>query len=155
MIYWEDIDIDGTFETPGRTVTEADIVNFAGVSGDFNPVHVDALFAAGSLFKQRIAHGALGLAIITGLLSRTGLLGPTAVAFLGINNWRFEAPLLIGDTIRVRASVTNKRPTRASDRGILYEAIQLVNQHNAVVQAGEFVVLVERRPSEQNQPPHN
>jgi acyl dehydratase len=148
-MYWEDVAVDRTFETAARTVTEADIVNFAGVSGDFNPVHTDALFAADSLFGQRIAHGVLGLSVATGLLSRTALLGPTAVAFLGINNWRFETPILIGDTLRVRATVTGKRPTRAADRGILYEQLQLVNQHDTVVQSGEFVVLVERQPTTQ------
>lgn len=99
-------------ETVGRTVTEADIVMFAALTGDWNPIHVDAEYAKTTIFGQRIAHGTLTFSIMTGLLMRLGFLEETVVAFYGVDRLRFTNPVFIGDTIKARAKVVEKQ-----DRG--------------------------------------
>lgn len=147
-LFWEDFIVGETNESNGRTITEADIVNFAGISGDFNPIHLDAAYAAQSIFGQRIAHGLLGLAVASGLPLRGALRHPTVIAFLGIERWSFRQPILIGDTIRARMTTSAKRPTSKPDRGILTQQVELRNQRDEVVQQGEFVLMVRRRASE-------
>jgi acyl dehydratase len=109
-LYFEDVEVGLRFETLSRTVTEADLVAFAGVSGDFNPLHTDAVYAAGTIYGERIAHGALVLSLATGLRQRTGLFDGTLMGLLEIRSWRFLAPVLVGDTIRVVNEVTELRP---------------------------------------------
>ncbi len=99
-------------ETAGRTITEADIVMFASLTGDWNPIHVDAEYAKNTIFGQRVAHGLLTLSVMSGLLMRLGFLEETVVAFYGIDRLRFTNPVFIGDTIRARAKVVEKQ-----DRG--------------------------------------
>lgn len=148
-MYWDEIKVGASFESAARTITEADIVNFAGLSGDFNPIHTDAVFASATIFGSRIAHGLLGLSIASGLLTRTSGLGPDVIAFLGINEWRFSAPIRIGDTIRARSTVTRTRSTREPDRGIVIQRVDVVNQHDQIVQSGEFVVMIRRTTNDQ------
>lgn len=143
--YFEEIQVGEEYVSPGRTVTEADIVIFAGLSGDYNVLHTDAEFMKTSIFGERIAHGLLGLAIQSGLLART--MRPYAtLAFLGLR-WKFKGPIKIGDTIRVKAKVIEKRETSKQDRGIITLQRQVVNQQGEVVQEGETDVMVERRGS--------
>jgi acyl dehydratase len=144
-MYLEDFAVGQETVTPARTVTEADVVAFAGLSGDYNPIHTDAEFAAATPFGQRIAHGALGLAIVTGLGSRTGMLDGTALAFLAIEDWRFARPILIGDTVRVRMTVTEVRPSSKPGAGVLKRRMELLNQRGEAVQSGTFVTLVRSR----------
>jgi acyl dehydratase len=144
-LYFEDVEVGFRFETPRRTVTEADLVAFAGVSGDFNPLHTDKVFAADSIYGERIAHGALVLSLATGLRQRTGLFDGTLMGLLEIRGWRFAAPVLIGDTIRVACEITELRETSKPDRGIMVQRIDVLNQDDAVVQSGEFVMLLRRR----------
>jgi acyl dehydratase len=144
-LYYEDLDVGFSFETPRRTVTEADLVAFAGVSGDFNPLHTDAVFAADTIYGERIAHGALVLSLATGLRQRVGLFDGTLLGLLEIRNWRFIAPVRIGDTIRVRTEVTELHPTTKSDRGVMVQHIAVVNQADEVVNDGTFVMLLKRR----------
>jgi acyl dehydratase len=144
-LYFEDVEVGFRFETPGRTVTEADLAVFSGVSGDFNPLHTDAVFAAGSIYGERIAHGALVLSLVTGLRQRVGLFDGTLMGLLEIRGWRFLAPVRIGDTIRVTVEVTELRPTSKPDRGVMVQRIEVVNQADHVVNAGEFVMLLKRR----------
>lgn len=134
-------------ETPARTVTEADVVNFAGLSGDFNPLHTDAEFAAASQFGQRIAHGLLGLAFVSGLLGRLNLFDGTGLAFVELQ-WKFLRPMYFGDTLRVRQTVVERRETRSPQRGMVTFQIDLVNQHQEIVQSGQRVLMIARRPSE-------
>lgn len=101
--YFEDYAVGDTGTTRGRTITEADIVAFAGVSGDFQPLHTDAAYAATQRYGQRIAHGMLVLSVATGLID---IDAPYAEAFLGIDGLRFRAPTFIGDTIHVAHEVT-------------------------------------------------
>ncbi|MBO8179778.1 MAG: MaoC family dehydratase N-terminal domain-containing protein [Archaeoglobus sp.] len=111
-LYFEDFQEGMELETAGRTVTEADIVMFAALTGDWNPIHVDAEYAKNTIFGQRIAHGLLTLSIMSGLLMRLGFLEETVVAFYGIDRLRFTNPVFIGDTIKARVKVVEKQ-----DRG--------------------------------------
>jgi acyl dehydratase len=142
---FEDIEVGFRFETPRRTVTEADLVAFAGVSGDFNPLHTDAVFAADSIYGERIAHGALVLSLATGLRQRTGLFDGTLMGLLEIRSWRFRAPVRIGDTIRVVNEVTELRPTSKPDRGVMVQRVEVVNQDDVTVADGELIALLRRR----------
>jgi acyl dehydratase len=145
-LFFEDVEVGFRFETPGRTVTEADLVAFAGVSGDFNPLHTDSAFAAESIYGERIAHGALVVSLATGLRQRVGLFDGTLMGLLEIRAWRFTRPVRIGDTIRVACEVTELRPTSKPDRGIMVQHIEVLEQAGTVVQSGEFVMLLRRRP---------
>ena len=144
-LYFEDVQLGMRFETPARTITEADVVNFAGVSGDFNPLHTDEEFARTTLYGRRIAHGALVLSVATGLRQRMGLFDGTLLGFLEIRSWRFLKPVYIGDTIRVANEVRELRETSRPDRGVMVQHVQVVNQRGEVVQEGEFVTLLRRR----------
>src|SRR5262245_36962052 len=143
--YYEDYTVGDEFITPARTVTEADVVLFAGLSGDYNRLHTDAEYGKGSLFGERIAHGLLGLAIVSGLGYRSGIDPDGALAFLGLS-WTFCAPIKFGDTIHAVFQIASLRETSTPDRGIVVEAIRVLNQRGEVVQAGEWTFLVKRRP---------
>ena len=144
-LYFEDVEVGFRFETPSRTVTEADLVAFAGVSGDFNPLHTDRRFAETSIYGERIAHGALVLSITTGLRQRVGLFDGTLMGLLEIRAWRFVAPVRIGDTIRAVCEVTELRETSKPDRGVMVQRIDVLDQDDARVAGGEFVMLLRRR----------
>jgi acyl dehydratase len=141
--YFEDLEVGEEYESPARTVTETDIVLFAGLSGDYNVLHTDAEFMKKSVFGERIAHGLLGLAIQAGLFTRATPAFAT-LAFVGLR-WRFKAPIKIGDTIRLRARVAAKRETSSPDRGLVTLERRVLNQRDELVQEGETDLLVERR----------
>lgn len=142
-LFFDDVEIGQEWESPGRTVTQTDIVNFAGVSGDFNSIHVDHEFARSSLFRQPIAHGLLVFSMASGL----GLFAPPVrtLAFVGIREWNFREPVFIGDTIRTRTSVLEKQAKGRGKRGVVTWRRQIVNQNGKVVQDGVTVSLVECR----------
>jgi acyl dehydratase len=140
---YEDITVGDEYLSPGRTVTEADIVAFAGLSGDYNVLHTDAELMRTSIFGERIAHGLLGLAIQSGLGTRAVARPFATLAFLGLK-WRFKGPIRIGDTIRVRIKVTDKRETSKPDRGIVVMQRTVLNQRGETVQEGETELMVER-----------
>jgi acyl dehydratase len=142
---FEDIEVGTEYMSPGRTVTEADIVLFAGLSGDYSELHTNAQFMRDHPFGQRIAHGLLGLAIQSGLAART--LPPSAiVGFLGLNNWNFRKPIFVGDTVYLRIVVHSKRLSASQpNRGVVTYRRSLVNQRDEVVQDGEVANLVECR----------
>jgi acyl dehydratase len=141
--YYEEIEVGEAYESPGRTVTETDVVLFAGLSGDYNVLHTDAELMKTSIFGERIAHGLLGLAIQSGLFSRSSK--PYAsLAFVGLR-WRFKGPIKIGDTVRLRARVSAKHDGDKPDRGLVTVQRTLVNQRGEVVQEGETDLLVEKR----------
>lgn len=144
-LYYEEFSLGEQSLTPRRTVTEADVTAFAGVSGDYHPLHTDAVGAANTLFGARVAHGLLGLSIATGLMARLGELEDTAMAFLNVD-WNFKAPLFMGDTICARVTIADKRETSKPDRGILIRRVELLNQDGQVVQEGTMTVMVKRRP---------
>jgi acyl dehydratase len=142
--YFEEIQVGESYESPGRTITEADIVMFAGLSGDYNVIHTDAEYMKTSIFGERIAHGLLGLSIQAGLLGRA--MAPYASLGVAGLRWKFKNPIKIGDTIRVRGTVTGKKDTDQTTRGIVTLERTVVNQRDEVVQEGETDLLVERRP---------
>jgi acyl dehydratase len=142
----EDLEAGQTFASAARTVTEADLVAFAGLSGDFNPIHTDAEFASNGVYGQRVVYGLLGLSIATGLLDRLGVFSGSAIAMLGINVWRFTAPVFIGDTVHLELTIVGVRPsTSKPDRGVVERRFDLRNQRGELVQTGRIDVLVRRR----------
>jgi acyl dehydratase len=143
--WFDEIEIGEEYASPARTVTEADIVLFAGISGDFNVVHTDAELMKTSIFGERIAHGLLGLSIQSGLLSR-GMQAYATIGPAGLR-WKFKNPIKIGDTIRVRAKVIAKRDGPKDEAGIVTLERTVLNQRDEVVQEGETDLLVERRPA--------
>jgi acyl dehydratase len=142
-LYFNDVEVGQAWESPGRTVTETDIVNFAGLSGDFNAIHVDHEFARTTPFRRPIAHGLLAWAISSGL----GLYAPPmrTLAFVSIREWHFLGPIFAGDTIRLRSRVLDKQPRARGRRGTLTWQRQIVNQEGKVVQEGVVETLVEAR----------
>lgn len=143
--FFEDFVAGQVFRTQGRTITEADIVAFAGWSWDTNPVHTDAARAAGGRFGEPIAHGVLGLSVALGLASRLGIFEACSIALLGIDDWRFEHPIVIGDTVRCTVSITGVRATSNGRAGILDREFVLTNQDGTVVQRGRMPLMVVRR----------
>jgi acyl dehydratase len=142
--YFEDLQIGDEFTSPSRTITEADIVNFAGVSGVFHPIHMDREFAGKSAFGERVAHGPLVMSVSFGLMERTGCLDDTLLALLNLQ-WKFVLPVKIGDTITVKDRVISKRETKKQDRGIVNFSRNVFNQKGEVVQEGIWSGLVMRR----------
>lgn len=143
--FLEDLEVGECFETARRTITETDLVQFAMISSDWNAVHTDALASGVSEFGGRIVHGALGLTLATGLLQRTGMFEGSAVALLGFREWTFTRPLFVGDTVLTRMHVLDVRETRTGDRGVVARRLQLVNQHDQVVQEGISDFMVWKR----------
>lgn len=133
-----------TIVSPGRTITEADIVMFAGISGDWTELHTNVEYMRNSSFGQRIAHGLLTLSVASGLALRAMQKKPLEVlAFLGMDNVRFTAPVFIGDTIRVELEVIEARPSKSKpDLGILKFRNTVKNQRDEVVAAYETALMV-------------
>jgi acyl dehydratase len=130
-VFLEEFHVGAETLTAPRTVTEADVMAFAQLSGDYNPLHTDEAFAATTPFKGRVAHGALVLSIATGLISGTGQLDGTALAFLGIEGWKFIGPVRFGDAVRVRMTVLEARPSSSRpDAGVLKRRIEVLNQRD-------------------------
>ena len=144
-LYFEEFAVGDTFETVGRTITEADIVNFAGISGDFYGLHTDEEFAKTTPFGTRIAHGLLVLSIATGLAMRLGFLEGTVEAFMGLE-WQFRRAVFIGDTVRVRGEVVEKKPMKRLGGGLVTLKVRVLNQKDEVVHRGTWTVLVRSKP---------
>ena len=144
-LFFDDVEVGQQWESLGRTITEADIVNFAGLSGDFNPIHMDHEFARSTPFRRPICHGLLVQACGSGL----GVHSPPmrTVAFLAVRDWQFRGPVFIGDTIKVRTRVIEKELRGRGKRGQVVWGRTIINQEGKVVQEGVTVTLVEsRRP---------
>jgi acyl dehydratase len=141
-MFFEEFELGQKLISPGRTITEADVVNFAGLSGDFYQLHTDAEYGKTTPFGQRIAHGVLVLSIATGLTARTGVLEGTALAFREIVNWKFSLPVFIGDTIHTQMEVIEVKPLPRIDGGSVKLKVAIVNQDEKVVMRGVWVVLV-------------
>lgn len=142
--FFEDFEIGEEIITEGRTITRSDVVNFAGVSGDFEPLHLDKEFGEKTVFKENIAHGMCIMAVASGNIARTGIL-KNAVAFYGIDEWRFTKPLFFGDTIRVKVKVENKTDTKP-DRGIVDLFLEIINQNDEVLQKGKWRPMIKKKP---------
>jgi 3-hydroxybutyryl-CoA dehydratase len=140
--FFEDLQIGDSWKSPARTVTETDVVNFAGITGDFDPLHVDYEFARNSPYHRPIAHGLLGLAWAAGLASQCPRV--STVAFVAVHQWEFRRPIYIGDTIHVVSTVVEKRPNGRRSGFVLWTR-ELINQEGSTVQSGKFETLVATR----------
>jgi len=151
QIYWEDLNIGDSFDSPTRTITDADVTNFACLSGDFNRLHVDDEYAAKSHFGKRIAHGLLVVSIMSGLSTRMLLNTFMERSLLGLLDMqcKFPKPSFIGDTIGVRVIVDEKTETSKPGRGIVSFRRQVTNQRGEVVLEGVWKLLMLRRPADQ------
>lgn len=137
---YADVALGDSWRSPARTITEADVVNFAGLTGDFNPLHVDHKFARSTPFGRPIAHGLLGLSLAAGLSSNSPAM--CTAAFVRIVEWKFLHPLFIGDTVHVETQVVDKQ-SRGRRHGLITWRRQLINCENAVVvQQGLWETLV-------------
>lgn len=130
-----------TFVTPRRTITEADIMQFAGLTADFNPLHTDEIFAAGTGFGGRIAHGPMLVGMAFGLASRAGLFDGTVLGLLDIA-WTFSGAVRSQDTVFVKVTVIGKRLSRKTDRGIVDLRLDVINQRAETVQTGKASILI-------------
>jgi len=146
-LYWEEWEIGAEFETPARTVSEADIVLYAGLSGDYNPLHINEEYAKQTQFGGRIAHGPLVYGIAAGLLFQLHLYDDTLIAFLGFDNLKFTRPVKPGDTIRARIKVLEKRETSNPDRGVMKRELKVLNQRGELVQEAVQAFLLKRKPA--------
>ncbi len=142
--YLEDFVVGSEDVTPGRTISEADLVSFAALTWDTNPMHTDAEYGKTTPFGERIAHGMLGLSYAVGLAWQLGILDGTVIAFTGLE-WKFKGPVKIGDTIHLTAKVKQTRPMRAAGGGFVILDVRLLNQRNEVVQQGEWTALIKSK----------
>ena len=140
---FEDLIPGDEWESPGRTVTEADVVAFAGLSGDFNPIHVDHHSARSNPFGRPVAHGLLGLSIASGLAAHSPRVA--TIALLAIEDWKFLRPIAFGDTVRVLTRVESVQSKGRGRRAQVTWKRQLVNQDGVVVQEGTTRTLVQGR----------
>lgn len=146
--YLEDFKVGEKAVSPGRTITEADIVMFAALSGDWTELHTNAEYMKNTFFGQRIAHGMLTLSVASGLGLRTGARTPAEIlAFLGMDKVRLIAPVFIGDTIRVESEVIEARPSKSRPgAGILRFKNTVKNQRDEDVASWETAIMVSTRP---------
>jgi acyl dehydratase len=144
-MYLDEFVVGQTWVSPRRTITNAELTAFAGISGDFNPLHIDEEYAKNTQFGGRIFHGPGVFAIATGLESTLGIKVETAIAFLGMT-WNMVGPVLINDTIHVEETVTEVRPSKSKpDRGIVTFDVKVINQHGNTVQEGQWFVMFKRQ----------
>jgi acyl dehydratase len=138
-LFFDDVEIGNLWRSPERTIQQSDVLEFAALTGDDNPLHVDPEFARRTPFQRPIAHGLLGMSIVAGLGSRSPSMH--TAAFTRILEWRFVKPIYIGDTVHVVTEVVDKRAS-GRRRGLITWRRQLVNQDNVVVQEGTAETLV-------------
>ena len=144
--FFDDFMVGEEYVTPGRTLTETDVVMFAAMSGDYNELHTSEAFGKTTQFGRRIGHGLLGLAVSHGLFFRLGLVEGTAIAFLGIDSWKFEAPFFLGDTVRVKIRVAEKTASRSKpDRGVIRFFFQVLKEDQSVIQSGFKTIMIRRK----------
>jgi acyl dehydratase len=147
-LYFEEFTVGQQVTTRGRTISEADIYQFAGLTGDFNEIHTNEAFSKGTQFGQRIAHGLLGLSIATGLIMRTGFLEGTVLAFREITEWKFVKPFFIGDTLTAELTIKETKALPRIGGGSLLAEVVVKNQHGDACQRGALNLLVLSKPKE-------
>jgi acyl dehydratase len=145
--FFDDMSVGSRWVSHRRTITESDLAAFTGLSGDFNPLHVDDIAAADGPFGRRVAHGALVLSIATGLRQQMGVFHGSMKAFLELRSWKFLKPVFVGDTITAVTTVVSTKETSSPDQGVVVQRVDVVNQDGGVVQSGELVSLIKRRRS--------
>jgi 3-hydroxybutyryl-CoA dehydratase len=140
---FDDLVVGVEWETPRRTVTETDVVLFAGLSGDFNPLHVDHSSSQSGPFGRPVAHGLLGMSIATGLVSQAARID--TMALLAILEWRFLRPIAFGDTIHAVSRVESLEAHANGRRGVVTWQRRVINQDGLLVQEGRTQTLVRAR----------
>jgi acyl dehydratase len=140
---YDDFTVGDKYTTARRTVTESDVVTFAGLSGDFNPIHMDREFADNTPLKGRVAHGMLVESIATGLGNQLGIFEGTTIAVLSMTI-NYKGPVKFGDTIHLELSVTEKKETSKPERGIVIFQTDVKNQRDELVIDGQWVVMMTR-----------
>ena len=145
-MYFEEFEAGQKIVTMGRTITEGDIYFFAGLTGDYNPIHTDAEFSKTIPFGQRIAHGMLGTSIASGLAYRTGILEGTTIAFREIREWRFVKPVFIGDTIHVELTVQETKAIARLKGGSVDILVDVKKQDGETVMKGTWTLLIASKP---------
>ena len=145
-MYFEEFEPGQRVTSPGRTITESDIVAFAGLTGDYNQIHTDEEYSKKAGFGKRVAHGLLGLSIASGLAVRTGILEETVMAFREINDWKFVKPIFIGDTIHVEMQVIETKALRRLGGGSVVIELKVINQNDEPVMKGTWNTLVVSKP---------
>jgi acyl dehydratase len=143
---YEDLYVGMSFRSPGRTITETDIVQFAGLTGDYSDLHMNDEYARNSQFGKRVAHGMLGLSYAHGLMwAGTRELRKCAIAFLGINEWSFKLPIFVGDTLSVDYQLMEIRDSKSNpQQAIGVFDVQVVNQRSETVQRGKKALLLSK-----------
>ncbi|HMR97819.1 MAG TPA: MaoC/PaaZ C-terminal domain-containing protein [Anaerolineales bacterium] len=142
---YEQFEMGAVYPSQARTVTEADVANFAGLSGDFNPLHTDAEFAKTTPMGERIAHGVLILAMATGMANWMGIFEGTTLALME-QVTRYKGAVKFGDTIRLEMEVIEKKPTSKPEKGVVKFAVRVKNQRDENVVEGEWTLLMKAVP---------
>jgi acyl dehydratase len=145
-MYFDEFEVGQRIVSAGRTVTETDIVLFAGLSGDFNQIHIDAEYSKTTPFGARVAHGLLGLSIASGLVVQTGFMEGTIMAFREVNEWKFSKPIYIGDTIHVETEVRETKVLPRLGGGSIVIALDVKNQKGESLMKGTWTALISGRP---------
>ncbi len=140
--FFEDFAADTVFTSGGRTITEADLTFFSMLSGDWNAIHADEEYAKRTRYGRRVVHGAFGIAVATGMLHELGIFEKSAVAMINLKEWRFLAPMFVGDTIHLELGILGSTPGRSGQRGTVHRRFRLINQDGVTAQEGESDVLV-------------
>lgn len=140
-LYFEDFAIGQEFATPRRTILESDVINFACLTGDFNPLHVDDITAGKGPFKKRIAHGLLGVSIMNGQMNQIGIFEGTTIAKAEDTN-RYKCPLMIQDTVHSLIRITGLKPSSKGGKGTVFADVFLINQRNEVVTESSHVIIM-------------
>ncbi len=146
-LYYEEIEIGADMVTRGRTITEADLVQFAGLTGDYNPMHTNAEYMKNSVFGQRIAHGMLTLSYAVGQAYQLGFMEQTVIAFRGLE-MKFSLPVFIGDTLHTELKVREKKEARRMGGGWVTLDVKIINQEGKTVQSGEWTMLIALKPEQ-------
>ncbi|MYD10154.1 MAG: dehydratase [Chloroflexi bacterium] len=144
-LYFEEFEVGVTMRTRGRTITETDLVQFAALTGDYNPMHTDAEYSRGAFMGQRVAHGMLTISYAVGQAYQLGILERTVLGFRGLE-MKFSSPVYIGDTIHAELKVAETRAARRLGGGVVALDIRILKQDGAVVQKGRLSLLMMSKP---------
>jgi len=141
-LYYEDVEVGDEFVTATRTISESDVMLFAGLTGDNNELHTSASFAQETSHGQRIAHGLLTLAMANGLYTRLNYFSKSMMSNLEIRDWKFKKVVKLGDTIHVRMVLAEKHLTSNNERGIFNWHVDVFNQKNEIVATGTWIKMI-------------
>ncbi|HLV35331.1 MAG TPA: MaoC/PaaZ C-terminal domain-containing protein [Spirillospora sp.] len=146
--YFEEVEVGQTFVTRARTITEADLVQFAALTGDYNPMHTDAEYMQSHPMGQRVAHGMLTLSYAVGQMYQLGFMERTIIAFRGLE-MKFSLPVFIGDTLHTRLKIIEKKEARRLGGGTITAEIKIINQEGKTVQSGTMTLILALRPEDE------